>query len=35
MAEPYFTLPRSAQREALLQAASASGRPAQLLEKEI
>lgn len=35
MAEHYFTLSRSEQREALLQAASASGRPAQLLEKDI
>lgn len=35
MAEPYFTLPRSEQREALLQAASASGHAAQFLEKDI
>jgi hypothetical protein len=35
MSENYFSLSRSDQREALLQAASASGRPAQLLEKDI
>jgi len=35
MPEHYFALSRSEQREALLQAASASGRPAQLLEKDI
>jgi hypothetical protein len=35
MAEPYLALSRSDRLEALLVAATASGRPAYLLEKDV